>query len=215
MKNLRGITLVEMLISITIFSLVIVGSSIFFARMWRLNQYTINMGIASLTASRNIKEMAGYIRKARESETGAFAIEYADEEEIFFYMDYDEDGTTERMHYFLQDSTLHMGVCEPQFAGASVLYNDADEVVVSTIPHVINQLRGDTLFAYYGSDKEIYAYDTANDNALPTPVVTSDITMIKMMLTVNPDAAREKEDTHIQSFAVVRNLANFDQTVSP
>ncbi len=208
----RGVTFVEMIVTIAIFSIIILGSSVFFVRMWTIHRFTLETGIASFIAQRGVDEAVEHIRRARSSQNGSFAIASADSDSIHFYDDYDDDGTVERVHYFLENGTLWRGVTEPMVdAGGIITYAEDDDTVRSIADHVINQSLGEATFTYYGTDGKAFSYDDVAENILTLPVTLAHIRMVKIVLYVNPDAVRAPNHVHIQSFAVVRNLAIYDK----
>ncbi len=208
----RGVTFVEMIVTIAIFSIIILGSSVFFVRMWTIHRFTLETGIASFIAQRGVDEVVEHIRRARSSQNGAFAIASADSDSIRFYDDYDDDGTVERVHYFLENGTLWRGVTEPMVdTGGIITYAEDDDTVRSIADHVINQSLGEATFIYYGTDGKVFSYNDIAENILIPPVTLAHIRMVKIVLYVNPDAVRAPNHVHIQSFAVVRNLAIYDK----
>jgi hypothetical protein len=211
MKKNKGITLIETVVAIGIVSIVMLGSSMFFVRMWTINSFTYEIGIASFIASRGIEEAAQNIRRARPSENGSFAIEYADDDEIIFFMDYDYDGVIERIHYFIQDQKFLMGVREPDLTATPVTYAPGNGEIFDAANYIVNDAMGFSIFEYYGDSGEIYSYDDVSENVLSTPADPSQIKMVKILLFVNPDPLRKPNNVRIQSFVVIRNLTDFDK----
>jgi hypothetical protein len=209
MKKYRGVTFIETVVAIGIFAVVMLGTSVFFARMWEINSFTYEIGIASFVASRGVDEAAQNIRKARPAENGAFAIEYADDDEITFFMDYDYDGVAERIHYFVADEKFQMGVREPDMTVTPVAYAAGDEIVMDAANYIVNEAEGYATFEYYGDDGEIYSYADVEESRLTLPIDTGEIKMIKILLFVNPDPVRKPNNVRIQSFIVIRNLTYF------
>ena len=211
MRYYRGVTFVETIVVIGIMSVVMLGSSLFFIRMWRMHQFTYEIGIASFVSSRGINQASQDIRAARPAENGAFPIVSASEHDIVFYMDYDEDGVTERVHYFVEDQKFKVGVREPNLSVIPPTYAAGDEVVKDAASYIVNQSTGYSTFEYYDDESAIYAYGDIVGEALSLPVDTGKIKMIKILLFVNPDPLRAPNNVRIQSFVVIRNLADFNK----
>ena len=211
MKKYRGITLIETLVSIGIFTIVILGTTIFFVRMWEINSFTYEIGLASFIASRGIDEATQNIRKARPAENGAFAIEYADDDEVIFFMDYDYDGVAERIHYFVADEKFQMGIREPDLSTTPISYAAGDGIVREAADYIVNDASGEPVFEYYSDENEIYSYDDVANNKLEAPIDPGDVKMIKILLFVNPDPIQKPNNVRIQSFVVIRNLTDFDK----
>ncbi|MFA5986795.1 MAG: prepilin-type N-terminal cleavage/methylation domain-containing protein [Parcubacteria group bacterium] len=214
MKNYRGVTFVETIVVIGIMSAVMLGSSLFFVRMWRTNQFTYEIAIASLVSSRGIQKAEKDIRAARPAENGAFPIVSAEDHSIVFYMDYDEDGIAERVHYFVEDQKFKVGVTEPNLSVTPPTYADADESVKDAANYIVNETTGYKTFEYYNDESAMYSYSDVENAAMSTPLSEDElggIKMVKILLFVNPDPLRAPNNVRIQSFVVVRNLADFNK----
>lgn len=209
----KGITFVETVVVIGIMSVVMLGSSLFFVRMWRTHQFTYEIAIASFVSQRGIQKAEQVIRAARPSENGSFAIVSADDHDIVFYMDYDEDGVAERVHYFIDDQKLKVGVREPNLSVVPPTYADGDQTVQDAAEYIVNESAGLPTFTYFG-ESNIYSYDDIAGEALNTPVNNDDIgkiKMVKILLFVNPDPIRKPNNVRIETFVVIRNLADFNK----
>lgn len=210
----RGVTFVETIVVIGIMSIVMVGSSLFFVRMWQTHQFTYEIAIASFVSSRGIQKTEEDIRSARPSESGSFAFVTADDHDIVFYMDYDEDGVAERVHYFIEDQKLKVGIREPDLSVIPPTYADGDESVEEAASYIVNESTGYPTFTYYSDAEQIYAYGDLDEAALVTPLSTDDlgsIKMVKILLFVNPDPIKKPNNVRIQTFVVIRNLADFNK----
>lgn len=209
-KKYRGVTFVEMIVMITISSIVMLGASTFFVRMWTMNHFIIKSGVASFIASNAVEDAVNMMRKAQQAQNGAFPIELADDHEFVFYADYDDDDIVEMVRYFVEDSTLKRGVTEPN-TNMPPTYTGTEEVK-NMAGNVRNDIAsGEAVFEYYDIDGEIYEYDDIAGKALETMATPADIRMVKIVLWVNPEPIfRSPDNVRIQSFVVVRNLTEFD-----
>lgn len=207
----KGVTLVETIVTIGILSIVMLGSSIFFVRMWRTHSFTIELGVASFVADRGVERAVEDIRRARQAENGAFPIVRADDHDIVFYEDYDNDGIIERVHYYVEDQKFRVGITEPDMSGLAPSYPSGDQVIEDAADYIVNESMGYPTFEYYDDEGKILAYDDVRDIALPTPATPSDIKMVKVLLFVNPDPIQKPDNVRIQSFVVIRNLTKFDE----
>ena len=199
----KGVSFVEMIIAISIFSLLMIGLSVLFARLWSTQRYTIETGLASFAASRGVSTVIKDIRSARQADNGAFAIESGDDFEIIFYANIDDDADTERVRYFLNttDDVLQKGVTDPNTGVVPPTYNPgADEVVTDIAGSIVNDTGTEPMFEYF---------DT-NSAQLTTPITPNDVTMVKMLLFANPSPGSGTDNVRIQSFATMRNLSDFD-----
>lgn len=96
-----GFTLVETLVSISIFVIILGGviSSIFL--IYRTQGYTQEESMAINEARRGLDTMVKDIRKAQTGEDGSYLIERAADKEFIFYSDVDNDDKAERVRYFI------------------------------------------------------------------------------------------------------------------
>jgi hypothetical protein len=211
-KTYKGITFVEMVVTIAVTSIIMLGASLFFVNMWTSYHYTFKSGIASFVASRAVEDAVNVMRKAQQAQNGAFPIEYANDHEFIFYADFDDDGSVDRVRYFVEDDIFKRGVTPSDSSVMPPVYNAADEVINDVAANVRNDLAsGEAIFEYYAMDGEIYSYSDIEGKALETVATPADIRMVKIVLWVNPEPIyRSPENIRIQSFVVVRNLTEFD-----
>lgn len=98
---MRGLTLIETLVTIAVFSLVMGAMVSFIIMTYRAQTYTWHQSIAVDEARKGIETMVKELREAREGDDGSYPIEKAEDKEIIFYSDIDQDKQTERVRYFL------------------------------------------------------------------------------------------------------------------
>jgi hypothetical protein len=203
-KTQKGLSLLETLITVLILSIVMIGFTYMILRVWVANSFTIETGIASRIADRGVREVVKEIRKATHGEDGAYTLEIADEYEIAFYSDLDNDGVTERLRYFIDtDDVFKRGVTEP--SGSPVTYDPAnDEVVTQVANFVVNGDAGESVFTYYDNLNNAVAYGGN----------LSSITLVEILLFVNVDQIKAPNNVRIKSKSVIRNLSDFGQAPS-
>jgi|GEM_PF-6385988 len=126
----KGLTLVETIVTILIVSIVMLGFTLLFSRLWRVYGFTLETGIATFVASRGVDDAVANIRSARQSENGSFALISADDNEFIFYADYDDDSHVERVRYFAEDQSLKVGIIEPNLEAFPVTYEAAESIEV-------------------------------------------------------------------------------------
>ncbi len=202
-KKLKGMTLLEMLVALSIMTMGMAGFSMLFISSWNSNKFIVEMGNASFLASRGVTETVAELRKARQADNGDYPVESGDDFDLKVYLDIDGDGVTERVHYYHQGTTLYQGITEP-VAGLPITYPNADGTTRVIANSIINTAT-DPVFSYYNGD---YPSDTVN-NPLSTPVDVADVRMIKVHLMVNLDPFHAPEHVNIESFAELRNLNDY------
>ncbi len=203
-KIYAGMTLIEMLVSISIFTLGIGGFAMLFSKVWQNNSYTLEMGQSSMAVSQGVNTIANYIRECQQGDNGAYPIVSASGNDLVLYSDYDKDGATERLHFYKSGQSVLMGVTSPANTMPKT-YPVGDQTVVTIASHIVNN--GSTpIFYYYNKD---YPLDTTN-NPLVAPVDFSVIRLVKMYLQININPAHAPDNIEMQTFAELRNLNDYD-----
>lgn len=204
-KKIIGMTLIEMLVSMTILVVAIAGFTLLFSRSWQMNKYTIELGQSSLAVSQGMNTMVSYIRKVRQGDDGSYPIISAANNELILFSDYDKDGTTEKLHFYLQDGQIKMGVTHPT-GGIPKTYPSGDQQTVILASRIVND--GNTpIFYYYNKD---YPGDSEH-NPVSTPADVSSVRLIKIYLQINIDPNRAPDNVETQSFVELRNLNDYDR----
>lgn len=205
-KKLKGLTLVEMMIAIAIFTMAIGGFSILYIRSMKSNSYILEMGQTSMAISRSMNNMVEFIRKAKQGDDGHYSLVEAEDNSLKFYADYDNDNITERLHFYLEDQQIKMGITEPT-GDVVKTYESGDQEIVIKARHILNG-PNDKLFSYYNRD---YPADLVNN---PIDTSTSDISHIRMVeifLKMNIDPNRAPDNVEMRSFVEFRNLNDYDR----
>lgn len=200
-----GMTLIEALVAITIFTLGIAGFTLLFSKAWTANHYALEMGQASMNASQGVNKLVKYIREARQSDNGAYPVVSADDNDIVFYSDFDRDGKTERLHFYRSGANLIMGIRRPS-SSFPITYATGDGETQTIVSNVVNAANN-PVFAYYDSH---YPEDSFN-NPITTPATVPNIRLIRVNLHINIDPNRPPDNVQIQSFAEMRNLNDHDR----
>jgi prepilin-type N-terminal cleavage/methylation domain-containing protein len=204
MKNKGGMTLIEMIVAIGIFSIGMVGFTVLFSRTWQNNSYTLEMGQTSMAVSQGVSKIVNYVRGARQSDNGAYAIKSANDNDLVIYSDYDKDDITERLHIYLSNSTVFMGVTDPT-SGMPKTYPSGDQETITLASRIVNNSTT-PIFYYFNKD---YPGDTVN-NPLDTPASVSEIRLVKIYIQMNIDPNRAPDNIQLQSFAELRNLNDYN-----
>ncbi len=215
-KIKNGFTLVETIVVISITSMVVMGFTMFFMRVIQMNHFSIEMGYATMFASRGVDQAVKNIRRASSGGDGSYAVESANITEFIFYANYDDDEAVERIRYFLDDDndTFNVGVTKLDTTVVPPIYDivtddgDASDEVVSRVAnYVVNNTSEDPIFTYY---------DLSNEELVPPsegePVNAGNVTLVKILLFVNVDQIRQPNNVRIQSHVLMRNLSTFGHT---
>lgn len=205
-KFLSGITLIETMIAIFIFALGMEGFTLLFIKSWKQNSYTIEMGQTSMAVSQGVNRMVRYLREVREGDNGAYPVQSADDNELVVYCDYDKDGKAERLHFYLDDGRLLMGIREPE-GTFPVSYPSGDGETQVIARSIVNDPVNNPIFAYYDAS---YPEDSVN-NPVATPATAPNVRLVRITIHMNINPNRAPDNIQIQSFAEMRNLNDHDR----
>lgn len=195
-NNNRGFSYVEALVAVAITAVVAVVAGQFQANVLNYNRMFSQFLQAADDLRGIMRPMAGEIRAARVAENGAYPIETATDTEFTFYSDYDTDGQTERMRYFLDGTDFKRGIIEP--VGSPAVYDSGTESI-TTIATGIDISAG-YIFQYYDEN-----YDGSTD-PLTQPVSIEDVRLIDIALTIDTDPLKLPEPITISTQVSIRNL---------
>jgi len=202
---LLGFTLVETLVALAIFTLGMQATVLVFAKTIKSKAYSMEMGKASFVVSRSMGDLIGYIRRARQSDNGSFPIVSADDNDLVLYSDYDKDGITERLHIYMIDGSVYLGIRKPSLVMPKT-YAAGDGDTQELAKQIVNTA-GEPMFSFYNKD---YPQDTVN-NPVDVPADVSQIRLVKIFLKINIDVSRPADNIVQESFVEIRNLNDYDR----
>lgn len=191
----KGMSFVEMIIAIGIFSLIMVGITMFFVKSWNNYNYVMDINSGSISATQGISKIINNIRRARSADNGAYPIKSVSDFDLVIFSDYDKDGITEKMHYYLSNGNLMLGISDP--SGVPPVYPSGDTAVNTIVLNVANDA-SHPIFYYYDNTNGVINNSTTN---------LASIRMIKVNLIVQGNSAN---DINMESFASLRNLSEND-----
>lgn len=199
---------VEMIVAIGIFSLCLAGFSVFIIKIWKANAYIYETGQDTYIASRCVNLITDDMRKTAQAENGDYSLKLASDFDLTAFIDIDDDGKTEKVHYFLDQDTdeLKKGVSEPSGSNPPA-YSDGDDSVETLASHVVNE-SDDPAFSYFGRD---YLSD---QTPFEVPVSSAEIVsirLVKVKLLVDIRPYHSPDHVVIESFAQLRNLKDYEQ----
>jgi hypothetical protein len=136
----------EVLISMAIFVLAILGITIMVQMSYHYYNFIFNQAEIVSNVQKSINELSKEIREMRQADTGAYNLEEAAANEIIFYSNLDSASDVERIRYFINSGCLKKGVIKP--TGTPPAYVAGNEQVSNINCNVANTA-GEPLFAYY------------------------------------------------------------------
>jgi len=193
-KKSKGITLIEMMVVLGIFSMVLISITTYVWMSLRAQNKSVKHILAQNSARKALLVATAEIRGSMYSDAGAYPIVEATANTITFYTNIDEDINAERVRYFMDSSELKRGVIEPQ--GDPPNYNGVEQI--NTLARYITN--PGSIFTYY--DQE---YD-GTSNPLTFPVNKSVIKLVKFYLTIDVDTQRLPESVSVSTGVQLRNL---------
>jgi len=193
-KKSKGITLIEMIVVLGIFSMALVAITTYAWMSLRAQNKSVKHILAQNSARKALSVAASEIRSSMYSDAGAYPIVEATANSITFYTNVDEDINAERVRYFINGSDLKRGVIEPQ--GDPPNYDGTEQV--NTLARYITN--PNNIFTYYDQN-----YEGTND-PLAFPVNKSIIKIVRFNLTIDVDTQRLPEPVNVNTEAQLRNL---------
>lgn len=199
LNNNVGMSLTEMIIGIAIMILLMGAISMFLIKSFYINRYSYEQGLNVAALQNSLRSMTTSLREAKQSDSGEYMFIYADDFEIIFYANIDDDDATERVHYYLQGEKLRMGISEG--SGFPLTYPSGDSETRIIGDGIVNTA-SQPLFYYYNQN---YPVDTVN-NPLATPANPSDVGMVKVDVYANVDPEHSPDASHIETIVRPRNI---------
>lgn len=186
-RRQKGFTLIELMIAVSIFVMIFIMGADFVIRGYKSMAFESEQEAAVKNARRIMELVTKEIREINLSARGDYPISTTSEQSLAFYSDADNDGSTEKIRYFLSDRTFKKGAILP---GASLDYSGTENIT-SIADYINNQT--EPLFFYYDSDGA-------------TSTTINDIRLIKVKLKVNVTPNIMPNDYYLESDIQLRNL---------
>jgi prepilin-type N-terminal cleavage/methylation domain-containing protein len=194
----KGMTLIEMMIAIAIFTMGMVGFSLLFAQSWKSNSFIIEENVASAQAYRSVNTITSELREIRQSATGEYMIKTATSDELVVYVDDDKDGTVERVRFFIDGSSniFKKGVAKPVGSPLAYPANYSADIITNLALYVVNEEQSEPLFKYFNS----------TNTQLGAPARPTEIRVIDLNLWVNIKPLSAPDNVRIGTSVEIRNL---------
>ena len=197
-KKLQGFTLIELIISISIFAILIFVVIGLFLNVFSQPEQDL-MAIDIIDKARIVtSDFSNEIRNAATGNDGSYALNQASDSEIIFYSNYRSSGTAvNRIRYYSSNNNLYKGVIAP--SGSPLFYNPASEIVTTLLTDLENE--SEPVFYYYNGD-----YDGSGD-PLSQPINLNEVKFVKISLILPRYTIENSDSTFlINSASAIRNL---------
>jgi prepilin-type N-terminal cleavage/methylation domain-containing protein len=196
MRRLSGFTLVEVIVTATIFAIVMTLLGVFASsgvRAWNQNRQQVD---AQETARTALARITKIMREAQPSNNGSYPIAAAAAQSFTFYANVDTDTDRERVRFFLQGTSLMLGTIQP--VGEPASYPAGNEAV-STLATGIQNGAG-AIFQYYDTSY------TGSEASLAFPVNLQDVRLVHINLSIDADTSQPPTAITLETSIALRNL---------
>ena len=187
MKNKKGFTLIEILVTMSIFIVLVIMAGDYITTNLRATTFASEQEIAIDNARVALENITVDLREARRSERGDYPLVIVDSQDFTWYGDVDNDSQAEKIRYALVGSELIKIIVEPgpinDYSGAGA---------TTTIARYVNN-QTETIFTYFDS----------NNNE--TDVINT-IRLVNIILKINVTPERAPADYVIDTDINLRNL---------
>ncbi len=139
--------------------------------------------------------MAKEIREATTGTGNQYPLEVCQSNQITYYSDIDQDGTVEKVRYFLNGTTIQRGVINP----SGTTYNAGSETVTTVMDHILNTAAL-PIFSYFDGNY------TGSGAALSFPVNCTVPRMINISLKIDTNTEVLPGPFSISTMVQFRNL---------
>lgn len=170
----RGFTLIEVVMSVTIFSLIGVGLIVLISSIFTTNGKLSILSEDTDQGRKAVFKFMQEIRNATYANTGSYPLAEASNQQIVFYSNVDGGADIERIRYYISNGNLYRGVVKP--TGSPYTYNlgsETSRVVQKNVGNGANPL-----FYYYNGSY------TGTESALSAPINLTQVKLIKMDLRI-------------------------------
>ncbi len=190
-----GFTLIEMIVTISIASLLFIAVVIAIVIIYQANREAIRQAAYIDSARQGLEIFTRDVREIDYAVTGAYPLVVMLPYEFSFYSDIDPDDLTELIRYELSSSSLIRTVYSA--TGTPPVYNIVPDSVATLATNIRNVDAGVPSFTYF---------DRFGVMATNTALQISDIRSVGISLFVNPDFSTTTSDFVLDSIITLRNL---------
>jgi prepilin-type N-terminal cleavage/methylation domain-containing protein len=197
LANRSGFTLIEMLVTIAIFSLLSLGIYSLVAAVLTSSSKQSALLSGNDQARRAVADLVEELRNAQASATGSYALATVDDQELVFYSK-TTGSTVDRIHYYLDNGQMKKGITAP--SGDPPVY-DLDNETVTTVQDDVGN-GANPLFYYYDG-----SYDGVTGTALAQPVNITQVRFVQVNLSIYNKAGSAGTNTYtVTGGATIRGL---------
>lgn len=190
----KGFTLVEVVMTVAIFTLVMYAVFTGISTFYTYNAYSIAQAHQVDQARRGIEILVRDIREMTYADNGAYPLAIMEPHRIGFFSDIDRDNSVEYVEYTLTGTTIDKQIFGA--TGTPPLYATTSEATHVLSRYVQNNIQGTSTFLYFDQ----------NGALAGTSTNVTDIAYIRAQIIVNIDENRDPGQFMLKSSAALRNL---------
>jgi type II secretory pathway pseudopilin PulG len=190
----RGMTFVELIVTISVFTVVSIALLGLIQSFYKNNTYLIEGTTALASARRGVTQAVTDIREASYGDDGTYLIATAGTSTLTIYSDIDQDTYVERVTYKLISGTLYRTIT--QATGTPAVYSSAT-TATTTVTADVRNTTATPVFTYY---------DSAGVQLSTTSPAIPSITAIQVQLLVDLNPNRAPNVFTLVEKATLRNV---------
>ena len=192
--NIRGFTLVEMLVVIFITGIVGIAINSMVVNFYKTNAYLLEETKAIDSAHRGLSTSFIDLREASYGDDGSYPIRSVSTSSITFFSDVDNDGVVEKIRLYLLNGSFYRGVTEststpPTYVGQPEL--------TTTIANYVRNSTTTPIFRFYDVNGTLISSSTV-------PIASIASISTSLMVDLNP--LRAPDILILQETATLRNI---------
>lgn len=196
-KNNRGFTLIETVVTIFIFGVLMMGITLLLRNILVTSQ-TRNAGLGNVEQARRVAStFVNELRNSAYGVNGAYPINQAGDTQIIFFSTAPKnDGTVSRVRYYISGNTLYKGIINPSGSPLGYSGSETSTTLLSNL-----SLGANPLFYYYDGNYN------GTTSPLAQQVNINQVKFVKINLIVlKQDVLKGTATTTVSAGANVRNL---------
>ncbi|OGH91330.1 MAG: hypothetical protein A2507_04715 [Candidatus Magasanikbacteria bacterium RIFOXYD12_FULL_33_17] len=199
-KNHKAFTLIEILVVLSIFSILMAGASWFIIGTNRDLAVMWEQLITQNEGKKTIDHVVNYVRKAETSSVGSYSLVTTTDYNLVFYANVDEDSLIEKIHFWLDaDNILKQTIVKPSSTAVSDLYENGTSSTINLAENVKNIEQGNPVFLYYNENY------TGTQSALSGNFNLIDVRVVQVQLELEKDPTKTPVPLHVESKAFIRS----------
>lgn len=189
-------TLAETLVSVALFTILMLVVTNGIQRMYTYNAYTFAQAYQVQNARLGMQALIRDVREMTFADNGTFPLAVMDEHEIGFYSDIDRDNSVEYVTFgYGATTTIVKSIYNATGSPPTYDTSTPDEVITLS-RYVQNNLQATSTFYYYD----------ASGTQVTNPFNLTDVRYIESQIIVNIDPIRDPGQFMLRSSAALRNV---------